>query len=232
MKRTITMIIAVLVICTMLIPASGFASDGKGLNSEETYIIDSAKYHGNTCALERDIEKAIQKEDHIKIINLDQHYEGMEVARVESNNSENLKSAQGPIYYKVDNIKKKSNTYGADYLNVAGDPGVTIGLSDARTKSYSITFGATYGCPTGKIANATWGTTKARTLTYQGTWKVPAKHNNKKVKKGRLHMRPEYSVKQYTIYSMVSGYTNWTKKGTSTTKRAYGVDIYKTYTYK
>lgn len=73
------------------------------------------------------------------------------------------------VLYNVKNVQNKSNSFGKDYLNVSGDPGITIGLSHAKTKSYALQFGAT---------------------------------------------------------------NKWIKDGSSTTKKAYGVNIRKTFTYK
>ena len=53
-----------------------------------------------------------------------------------------------------------------------------------------------------------------------------------KVKKVYLHMRPEYKNKSCDIYFKILGYTDWKKIGTTTTKRAYAIDIYKNYVYK
>lgn len=171
--------------------------------------------------LNEEITKALETFDHVKIINLEEP-ENYNIGDSEINLPEGAasRSAAGTILYDVRNIKELSHTYGSDYLNVSGAPDIVIGLSDSRTKAYSITFGATYGCQSGVIANATWGTTSSRTLTYSGTWTVPKTHNGKKVLRGSLHMRPEYRNKQYDIYSKVNGYTNWSKKGTSQTQRA------------
>lgn len=136
------------------------------------------------------------------------------------------------VLYNVKNVQNKSNSFGKDYLNVSGDPGITIGLSHAKTKSYALQFGATFGCDKSFIANATWGSSKGSTLTYSGTWKVPSKSNGKQVKRGYLHMRPEYKVKSYTVYHKNDGTNKWIKDGSSTTKKAYGVNIRKTFTYK
>ncbi len=58
------------------------------------------------------------------------------------------------------------------------------------------------------------------------------KANGKNVKYGYLHMRPEYKVKSYDVYHKNYGTSKWIKDGTGTTKKAYSVNIRKTYTYK
>lgn len=141
-------------------------------------------------------------------------------------------SAADTVLYDVRNVKSKANNFGKDYLNVSGSPGVVIGLSHAKTEIYSLSFSATYDCKKSLIANATWGSSKSTTLTYSGTWKVPSKANGKQVKYGYLHMRPEYKVKSYDIYHKNYGTSKWIKNGTGTTKKAYSVNIRKTYTYK
>lgn len=93
-------------------------------------------------------------------------------------------------------------------------------------------FGLTFNCSKNIIANATWGSTRESELIYQGTWKVPSKANGKKVQRGYLHMRPEYKVKQYTVYHKNYGTKTWVKDGTSKTKKACSIDVYKTYVYK
>ncbi|MCI7144914.1 MAG: hypothetical protein MR991_00430 [Clostridiales bacterium] len=242
-KKAITIFIVVIVALTT-IPTLAFAttevtevdvdmsiqdSEDGTVASTEVIVIDAGQFENNKSVLNQTINEALSECDHIKIINTSGEAEENVEMYLYGNDK---MSVQGNIIYKITSIKKLSNVYGANYLNVSGAPGINIGLSDARTKSYSITFGATYGCPSPNIANAVWGTSSAKTLTYYGTWTVPSKHNGKSVKRGHLHMRPEYSKRQYTVYSRVSGYTDWEKKGTSTTKRAYGVDIYKTFTYK
>jgi len=203
--------------------------EAESTESAEAVVIDVSQLANTRSNINGAINEALNNYDHIKLINFPE--EGKEVIDTYPYGNDDM-SAQGTIVYKVSNIKKLSNVYGADYLNVSGAPGITIGLEDSRTKSYSITIGSTFNCPRAKICNAAWGTTSAKTLTYSGTWKVPAKHNGKAVKRGHLHMRPEYSKKQFTVYSKVNGYTDWKEKGKSTTKRACGVDVYKTFTYK
>ena len=141
-------------------------------------------------------------------------------------------SAADTVIYDVRNVKNKANVFGKDYLSVSGSPGVVIGLSHAKTKTYSLSFSATYDCKKSIIANATWESSKGTTLTYSGTWKVPTKANGKNVKYGYLHMRPEYKVKSYDVYHKNYGTSKWIKDGTGTTKKAYSVNIRKTYTYK
>ena len=141
-------------------------------------------------------------------------------------------SATDTVLYDVRNVKNKSNVFGKDYLNVSGAPGVVIGLSHAKTKTYSLSFSATYNCKKSLIADAAWESSKSSTLTYSGTWKVPTKANGKNVKYGYLHMRPEYKVKSYDVYHKNYGTSKWIKDGTGTTKKAYSVNVRKTYTYK
>lgn len=141
-------------------------------------------------------------------------------------------SAADTVLYDVRNVKNKANVFGKDYLNVSGVPGVVIGLSHAKTKTYSLSFSATYNCEKSLIANTTWESSKSSTLTYSGTWKVPSKANGKNVKYGYLHMRPEYKVKSYDVYHKNYGTSKWIKDGTGTTKKAYSVNVRKTYTYK
>ncbi len=141
-------------------------------------------------------------------------------------------SAADTVLYDVRNVKNKANVFGKDYLNVSGSPGVVIGLSHATTITYSLSFPATYNCKKSLIANATWASSKSSTLTYSGTWKVPTKANGKNVKYGHLHMRPEYKVKSYDVYHKNYGTSKWIKDGTGITKKAYSVNVRKTYTYK
>ncbi|MEA4922997.1 MAG: hypothetical protein VB031_06470 [Eubacteriaceae bacterium] len=243
MRKFLVIVLALVVSFSMTVISFASSNTSEILDTSESIntctVIDALPYENHPEVLGEKISEALESSDHIKIVNLtsDEMEAGITLNDVENTQARPLlsaepKSGQGTIYYKITGVKSLSHTYGSDYLNVAGAPGVTIGLSRAETESYSITFGATFSCPKNIIATASWGTTKAVTLTYSGTWKVPTKHNGKKVKRGRLHMRPEYSRKQYTVYSKVNGYTDWKKKGTSTTKRAYGADIYKTFTYK
>lgn len=217
-------------ICVLLLSSStAFAladNDSNTIPETEKTVYITLTDADNTVDLNnyQSINKAIEEYDHVKLIVLDEGVNSNSEVPVRRN-------AADAVVYKPMNIVKCANTYGADYYHTSGAPGITIGLSRSETKTYSITFGATYNCSTSLIANAAWGTTQGTTLTYSGTWQVPNKHNGKSVKRGTLHMRPEYSVKKYDIYSKQYGSNNWIKCGSSKTKRAYGVDIYKTFTY-
>jgi len=142
------------------------------------------------------------------------------------------KTKLAPVYY-TKNIKTQKDQYGKDFFSNQGAPGINIGLakSEAITQKYEISVTATFGCDKDKILSATWGTTKAKTLTYSGTYKVPAKHNGKKVYRGMIHMRPIYKVKTYTIYKQLGG-GPLKKVGQGTSKRAFSVDTYVTFKYK
>lgn len=149
-----------------------------------------------------------------------------------SSGSVSTYSAADTVLYRVHNVKNLKNSFGKDFLKMSGSPGITIGLSKAKKKTYSLEFGLTFNCSKKIIANATWGSTRESELIYQGTWKVPSKANGKKVKRGYLHMRPEYKVKKYTVSHKNFGTNKWIVDGTSTTKKACSVDVYKTYVYK
>lgn len=176
------------------------------------------------------LNKSLEEYDYIRIVNL---YED-ETLLEESYNEDMIspRGAYDTVSWSTRNVTNLKNSFGGDYLNVSGAPDVVIGLSEAQNKTYSISYGSTHGCPKGVVGNAAWGTTRGKTLTYSGTWKVPKKNAGKNVKFGYLHMRPEYQNKKMDVYSKNYGTTKWVKKGSTTSKRAYAVNIYKTYTYK
>ena len=150
----------------------------------------------------------------------------------DSTTESTIMSAQGQVQYKVKNVKRKSHCYGSSYLKQKGDPDSVLGLEVAKTKSYSVTVSAQYGCPFNTIAVATVGTAASKTLTYKGEWTVPKKVNGKKVKWGHVEFKPEYKVYSYDVYSRCAGYTNWKKKGSGTAKRAFQPYFHHWCTYK
>lgn len=230
-------IIAVFVICVMTSAIAMQAvavENAAGVSySDAPYAVLDAQDHGSFDEMENDVNALLESYDNTKVINADSpdilSEKGADIVACDLSNIE--PKANGSYLYDVRNVRAISNSFGSDYLNVSGSPGVTIGLSHAETEKYSIDFTSTFGCPSGAVATAAWGTTKEKELTYFGTWKVPSKHNGKNVKRGRLHMRPEFKRKKCDIYRKVHGYTDWSKIGATVTKRAYSVDIYKTFVY-
>ena len=234
-QRTSITVVATLVVALIIgfISTSTLAfADEIKMEEDNSYTeVDAYDYINDNGELTDKINEALEKYDHIKIINDDK----LEEPTFSNDNSQlslEPQSAVGYIMHKALNVKKKSNSYGEDFLNISAEPDITIDLSQPKTKSYSMTIGTSYGCPQNTILNASWGTTSIKILTCLGSWKVPKTHNGKKVKKGYLHMRPEYKNKSCDIYFKILGYTDWKKIGTTTTKRAYAVDIHKSYVYK
>lgn len=202
--------------------------------SDKSYIeIDAKLYKNNTVLLNEAITKALEKYDHVRITNLS---DDTKILEQELNMNDDITDNVGTlsseaVVYKATNVKTLADEPGDDYLKESGDPDVTLGLSAAETKTYALTVGATYECPKKIIFEATWGSSNSTTLTYSGEWTVPRTYNGKKVKKGILHMRPIYAVKQFDVYYRAYGTSTWIKKGRSTTKQADYVDVYKEVIY-
>lgn len=226
MRKKLGNVIIYSLMLSVFVSMTSFAVEENNYSKNKQNIVIDVQKYDSAEKLYEEINRSIQEYEEVQIINIEDN----DIFDSESNIE--TRAAADAVAYKVSDIKNLSNSYGSDFLNVSGAPGITIGLSNSKTKSYSIDVGATYNCPKNMIANAAWGTTSAKTLTYSGTWKVPTTYGGKAVKYGYLHMRPEFSVKQATIYYKNYGTSTWIKKGTTQTKRAYGVNIYKTYVYK
>lgn len=209
-------------------------------SADDKKVVISQDNYSTTSEFEAAINEAMNKYDNFSI----EYSDNMEnptpedsdtvlfAAPDSASGSVSTYSAADTVLYKIKDIKNLKNTFGKDYMSTSGSPGITIGLSREEEKDYFAQVEATFKCPKEIILKATWGSSKKVTLTYQGTWKVPSKVNGKKVKRGYLHMRPEYKVKQYSVYHKNYGTKRWVKNGTSKTKRASVVNIYKTYVYK
>lgn len=210
-------------------------------SADDDKIVISQDNYSTTSEFEAAIDEAMNKYDNFSIEYSDTmqnpaHENSTPVMlaspNVLSSGSVSTYSSADTVLYRVHNVKNLKNSFGKDFLKMSGSPGVTIGLSKSKKKTYSLQFGLTFGCSKKLIAKATWGTTRESELVYQGTWKVPSKVNGKKVKRGYLHMRPEYKVKKYTVSHKNFGTKKWITDGTSKTKKACSVDVYKTYVYK
>ena len=209
-KKWISAVTILCVLSLMLPMCVSAEEDSEGSMGDTAHIEIDSRDYDNTDELNKDVNDAIQKYEQVTII--------CDETSEDDSTDENpdypvmRSGAADAVSYRVANVKKLKNTFGGNYINISGEPDVVIGLSHAKSKSYPLTVGATYKVSKKMILNATWGTTKGVTLTYSGTWKVPEKHNGKKVKYGYLHMRPEYSVKQYSVQSRSYGTTKWVTK--------------------
>ncbi|MCR6111735.1 hypothetical protein HXA35_15405 [Bacillus sp. A301a_S52] len=121
---------------------------------------------------------------------------------------------------------KKEDTFGSTINTVAGDPGLTIQLD--YKKAHSATYSGNFGLnATGITMAVGFSVTSSYEVSYKGSYKVPKKHNGKKVKRAQLNGKIVYANHSYTVKS-----PSYPQGKTGTAKKPYGVYYQKNITYK
>lgn len=134
--------------------------------------------------------------------------------------------------YRVGNAKTGNDYTGTTKIaTTSGGPGVTLSIS--QTKTVSTTVNAKFGA-SDKIISAEvgWSTTGSTSINISGTFTVPARYNSKPVQRVTFYARPVYKTKTFSVDKMAWNSTKWERQGMGTTRKAYGIAFYKTFTYK
>ncbi|PGL73009.1 hypothetical protein [Bacillus sp. AFS055030] len=141
-------------------------------------------------------------------------------------------SRLGLTSYKVNNIRNGSDvTASSAIASTTGEPGVKIGIN--QTKGVATTISSSYGASSKLLtASIGWDVTKKTNISISSSVTVPSKVNGKNVKKLTLEAYPVYKTKKYDVHKMPWYSIYWTKEGTGTVKKAYGLEFKKSYTYK
>lgn len=200
-------------------------------NEIDSITLDASDYN-TSDALENNISKYLSNPDIEEVIVITENTpESYYDFPVKSTHSGVSPLTTSPVYYQIKNVvKKKDFTGSSDLAAVTGQPGITVSIT--KTKSVSTTLSATFGATYKSISGAVgWNVTGSTSISISGSAKVPKTHNGKSVKNMTLHAKSVYKVKRFDVYRYVPGYTG-TKKGTGTTKKAYGVSFTKTYSYR
>ncbi|CAH0126512.1 hypothetical protein SRABI96_00095 [Peribacillus sp. Bi96] len=134
--------------------------------------------------------------------------------------------------YKVQNVQAGADVTGSSGLATSiGGPGVVLNIG--QTKSVATTVSANFGASNAALsASIGWSVTGTTSITISGTFKVPSKVNGEIVKSLKFTAYSVYKTKKYDVYKMPWNSFSWTKQGTGTAKKAYGVSYKKVYTYK
>lgn len=133
--------------------------------------------------------------------------------------------------YKVGKAWNGKDSVGGTVWSTQGPPGLTLGLN--FTKSASKQVSATFGVSAKAVsASVGFNISKTNSVTSTGSYKVPSKHNKKKVKRVSINGHYVYHTRKCYAYKMAWNSGTWKKKGTITAKRAYGIRFTKKYTYK
>ncbi|EOH95913.1 hypothetical protein UAY_03339 [Enterococcus moraviensis ATCC BAA-383] len=106
-------------------------------------------------------------------------------------------------------------------------------LTITQTKSISTSLSGSFGASNKVIsASVGWNVTGSTSIAISGSYKVPSKIGNKKVKNCKLTAHTVYKTKKFDVHKMPWNSTKWSKQGTGTVKKAYGVSFKKSFTYK
>lgn len=134
--------------------------------------------------------------------------------------------------YKVQNVRGGPDVTGSSGLATSiGGPGVVLVIK--QTKSVATTVSANFGASNAALSGSIgWSVTGTTSVAISGTFKVPSKVNGKSVKSLKFTAYPVYKTKLYDVYKMPWNSFSWSKQGTGTAKKAYGVAFKKVYTYK
>lgn len=137
----------------------------------------------------------------------------------------------GITKYKVNNVRNGNDYTGGSIATTSGGPGVTLSIS--QTKSISTQLSSSFGASNKVIsAGVGWNVTGSSSISISGSYKVPSKIGNKKVKSCKFTANTVYKTKQFDVQKMAWNSTKWAKQGTGTVKKAYGVSFKKSFTYK
>lgn len=133
--------------------------------------------------------------------------------------------------YRITGVSTGSDYTGGAIATTSGGPGINLAIS--QTKSVATTISASFGA-SAKVLNAGigWNTTGSTSISISGSYKVPSKVGTKQVKTGTLKAHTVYKTKKYNVQKMAWNSTTWKTSGSGTAKKAYGVSLKKTFTYK
>ncbi|QYF80897.1 hypothetical protein KY492_18320 [Brevibacterium sp. PAMC21349] len=231
LSMTVIMLLSVVMLVGGILPSVGHAQkNNESISTESTESTVLTLDDTMTVSEQNSIINEYLSDPNIdELIVLD------ESLLIESNVIENGPSTNARAIinkYKVQNVRGGSDATGSSGLATAiGGPGVVLNISQNKSVATTVSanFGASNAALSGALGYSVTGTT---TITISGTFKVPSKVNGKSVKSLKFTAYPVYKTKLYDVYKMPWNSYSWTKQGTGTAKKAYGVSYKKVYTYK
>ncbi|KPG74203.1 hypothetical protein AEQ18_00085 [Enterococcus sp. RIT-PI-f] len=155
-----------------------------------------------------------------------------EILSPDESAEESIQTRAGVTRYKVNNVKSGSNYTGGQIAIAVGEPDIPLSIN--QTKSVSTTVSAKFGASNKLISGEVgWSVTGSTSISIiGGPYTVPKTVGKKKVKNCSLIAKTVYKTKTFDVHKMPWNSFQWSKQGTGTIKKAYGVSFSKKFVYK